>query len=144
MKVYMIYVGFVLWRWFSALGTGNYLCKMSNLCYASGHTCSHSGKSLLKVLQEGMASLVLLLPFSFFFSFVLYLFIYLLFLFFVFLFCIPVIFFANYSVIYIICHVVGVLEANFIEPAHDKQDFERSPLSIRLETRLKQTVLDYW
>lgn len=40
--------------------------------------------------------------------------------------------------------VVGVLEANFIEPAHDKQDFERSPLSIRLETRLKQMVLEYW
>ncbi|PON71531.1 Histidine kinase-like ATPase, C-terminal domain containing protein [Parasponia andersonii] len=40
--------------------------------------------------------------------------------------------------------VVGVLEANFIEPAHDKQDFERSSLFIRLETRLKQMVNDYW
>ncbi|XP_062102504.1 protein MICRORCHIDIA 2-like [Humulus lupulus] len=40
--------------------------------------------------------------------------------------------------------VVGVLEANFIEPAHDKQDFERSSLYIRLETRLKQMVNDYW
>uniref|UniRef100_A0A7C9AK86 Adenosinetriphosphatase n=1 Tax=Opuntia streptacantha TaxID=393608 RepID=A0A7C9AK86_OPUST len=40
--------------------------------------------------------------------------------------------------------VVGVLEANFIEPAHDKQDFERSSLFIRLEARMKQMVLDYW
>ncbi|KAH9613029.1 hypothetical protein KSS87_017497 [Heliosperma pusillum] len=42
------------------------------------------------------------------------------------------------------CGVVGVLEANFIEPAHDKQDFERSPLFIRLEGRMKQMVMDYW
>ncbi|KAK9108937.1 hypothetical protein Sjap_016997 [Stephania japonica] len=40
--------------------------------------------------------------------------------------------------------VVGVLEANFIEPAHDKQDFERSALFLRLETRLKQMIVDYW
>ncbi|KAJ8451964.1 hypothetical protein Cgig2_007447 [Carnegiea gigantea] len=40
--------------------------------------------------------------------------------------------------------VVGVIEANFIEPAHDKQDFERSSLFIRLEARMKQMVLDYW
>ncbi|KAK7262898.1 hypothetical protein RJT34_30479 [Clitoria ternatea] len=40
--------------------------------------------------------------------------------------------------------VVGVLEANFIEPAHDKQDFERSLLFIRLETKLKQMTMDYW
>ncbi|KAK4383245.1 protein MICRORCHIDIA 2 [Sesamum angolense] len=40
--------------------------------------------------------------------------------------------------------VVGVLEANFIEPAHDKQDFERSTLFIKLESRLKQMVNDYW
>ncbi|KAI4381743.1 hypothetical protein MLD38_007789 [Melastoma candidum] len=39
--------------------------------------------------------------------------------------------------------VIGVLEANFIEPAHDKQDFERSPLYIRLESRLKQMHSDY-
>ncbi|KAG8478210.1 hypothetical protein CXB51_028173 [Gossypium anomalum] len=36
--------------------------------------------------------------------------------------------------------VVGVLEADFIEPAHDKQDFERSSLFVRLENRLKQMV----
>ncbi|KAF3440746.1 hypothetical protein FNV43_RR19032 [Rhamnella rubrinervis] len=40
--------------------------------------------------------------------------------------------------------VVGVLEANFIEPAHDKQDFERSSQFIRLESRLKQMVAEYW
>lgn len=40
--------------------------------------------------------------------------------------------------------VSGVLEANFIEPAHDKQDFERSPLFHRLEMRLKQMQLEYW
>ncbi|KAL3818797.1 hypothetical protein ACJIZ3_004702 [Penstemon smallii] len=40
--------------------------------------------------------------------------------------------------------VVGVLEANFIEPAHDKQDFERSSLYLKLEQRLKQMVMDYW
>ncbi|EMS49451.1 hypothetical protein TRIUR3_04353 [Triticum urartu] len=40
--------------------------------------------------------------------------------------------------------VVGVLEANFIEPAHDKQDFERTPLFIRLETKLRQIIIEYW
>ncbi|XP_010446808.1 PREDICTED: protein MICRORCHIDIA 2-like [Camelina sativa] len=40
--------------------------------------------------------------------------------------------------------VVGVLEANFIEPAHDKQDFERSSLFLRLEARLKKIVHSYW
>ncbi|XP_010029725.2 protein MICRORCHIDIA 2 isoform X1 [Eucalyptus grandis] len=40
--------------------------------------------------------------------------------------------------------VVGVLEANFIEPAHDKQDFERSSLFIRLEAKLKQILSEYW
>ncbi|QCD81795.1 Histidine kinase-like ATPase [Vigna unguiculata] len=40
--------------------------------------------------------------------------------------------------------VVGVLEANFIEPAHDKQDFERSVLFIRLENKMKQMTMDYW
>ncbi|KAM0848255.1 hypothetical protein ACQ4PT_054507 [Festuca glaucescens] len=40
--------------------------------------------------------------------------------------------------------VVGVLEANFIEPAHDKQDFERTPLFIRLETKLRKIIVDYW
>ncbi|GAY42617.1 hypothetical protein CUMW_068300 [Citrus unshiu] len=39
--------------------------------------------------------------------------------------------------------VVGVLEANFIEPTHDKQDFERSTLFVRLESKLKQMTLEY-
>ncbi|KAI3767955.1 hypothetical protein L2E82_18384 [Cichorium intybus] len=40
--------------------------------------------------------------------------------------------------------IVGVLEANFIEPAHDKQDFERSTLFSRLESKLKQMQMEYW
>ncbi|KAG6645648.1 hypothetical protein I3843_08G130600 [Carya illinoinensis] len=40
--------------------------------------------------------------------------------------------------------VVGIIEANFIEPAHDKQDFERSSVFVRLEARMKQILLDYW
>nr|XP_043614992.1 protein MICRORCHIDIA 2-like isoform X2 [Erigeron canadensis] len=40
--------------------------------------------------------------------------------------------------------IVGVLEANFIEPAHDKQDFERSSVFSRLELKLKQMQMDYW
>ncbi|CAH9132378.1 unnamed protein product [Cuscuta epithymum] len=40
--------------------------------------------------------------------------------------------------------VVGVLEANFIEPAHDKQDFERSSIFYRLEMRLKNMIMEYW
>ncbi|KAH9307980.1 hypothetical protein KI387_035891, partial [Taxus chinensis] len=40
--------------------------------------------------------------------------------------------------------VVGILEANFIEPAHDKQDFERTGILLRLEAKLKQMTLDYW
>ncbi|CAM0905016.1 unnamed protein product [Alopecurus aequalis] len=40
--------------------------------------------------------------------------------------------------------VIGVLEANFIEPAHDKQDFERTTLLGRLEQRLIQMQKDYW
>ncbi|KAL8231067.1 hypothetical protein R6Q57_000845 [Mikania cordata] len=40
--------------------------------------------------------------------------------------------------------IVGVLEANFIEPAHDKQDFERSSVFSRLEMKLKQMQMEYW
>ncbi|KAJ4973725.1 hypothetical protein NE237_006899 [Protea cynaroides] len=39
---------------------------------------------------------------------------------------------------------IGVLEANFIEPAHDKQGFERTTVLARLETRLKEIQKDYW
>uniref|UniRef100_F6HUX5 Morc S5 domain-containing protein n=1 Tax=Vitis vinifera TaxID=29760 RepID=F6HUX5_VITVI len=40
--------------------------------------------------------------------------------------------------------VVGVLEANFIEPTHNKQDFEKTSLFQRLEDRLKQMTMEYW
>lgn len=40
--------------------------------------------------------------------------------------------------------VVGVLEANFIEPTHSKQDFEKTPVFQKLETRLKEMTLEYW
>ncbi|XP_028774654.1 protein MICRORCHIDIA 2 [Neltuma alba] len=40
--------------------------------------------------------------------------------------------------------VIGALEVNFIEPAHDKQDFEGSPVFVRLESRLKQMTMEYW
>lgn len=38
----------------------------------------------------------------------------------------------------------GVLEANFVEPAHDKQGFERTTVLARLETRLIQMQKTYW
>ncbi|CAA6668343.1 unnamed protein product [Spirodela intermedia] len=40
--------------------------------------------------------------------------------------------------------VIGVLEANFVEPAHDKQDFERTIVLARLEARLVQMQKAYW
>ncbi|KAJ8439116.1 hypothetical protein Cgig2_027042 [Carnegiea gigantea] len=40
--------------------------------------------------------------------------------------------------------VIGVLEANFVEPAHDKQGFERTTVLSRLEARLVQMQKDYW
>ncbi|XP_010251156.1 PREDICTED: protein MICRORCHIDIA 6 isoform X2 [Nelumbo nucifera] len=40
--------------------------------------------------------------------------------------------------------VVGILEANFIEPTHDKQDFEKTTLFQKLETRLKEMTFEYW
>ncbi|KAL3824856.1 hypothetical protein ACJIZ3_020885 [Penstemon smallii] len=40
--------------------------------------------------------------------------------------------------------VVGVLEANFIQPTHNKQDFEKTPVFQKLETRLKDMTLEYW
>ncbi|GMI84560.1 Microrchidia 6, DEFECTIVE IN MERISTEM SILENCING 11 [Hibiscus trionum] len=40
--------------------------------------------------------------------------------------------------------VVGVLEANFIQPTHNKQDFERTSLLQKLETRLKEMTWEYW
>ncbi|CAH9104419.1 unnamed protein product [Cuscuta europaea] len=40
--------------------------------------------------------------------------------------------------------VVGVLEANFIQPTHNKQDFEKTPLFQKLEARLREMTLEYW
>ncbi|KAG1342873.1 protein MICRORCHIDIA 6 [Cocos nucifera] len=40
--------------------------------------------------------------------------------------------------------VAGVLEVNFLKPTHDKQDFEKSTLYYKLETRLKDMTLEYW
>ncbi|KAK7845412.1 protein microrchidia 7 [Quercus suber] len=40
--------------------------------------------------------------------------------------------------------VIGVLEANFIEPAHDKQGFERTTVLARLEQRLNAIQKKYW
>ncbi|XP_042386512.1 protein MICRORCHIDIA 6-like [Zingiber officinale] len=40
--------------------------------------------------------------------------------------------------------VVGVLETNFIKPTHDKQDFEKSALYQKLESRLKEMTYEYW
>ncbi|KAJ0095816.1 hypothetical protein Patl1_16988 [Pistacia atlantica] len=39
---------------------------------------------------------------------------------------------------------IGVLEANFVEPAHDKQGFERTPVLLRLENRLVAIQKNYW
>ncbi|CAN8325836.1 unnamed protein product [Cochlearia groenlandica] len=40
--------------------------------------------------------------------------------------------------------VIGVLEANFVEPAHDKQGFERTTVLSRLESRLVYLQKTYW
>ncbi|KAJ9559546.1 hypothetical protein OSB04_004706 [Centaurea solstitialis] len=40
--------------------------------------------------------------------------------------------------------VIGVLEANFVEPAHDKQGFERTNVLSRLESRLIIMQKNYW
>ncbi|XP_021999292.1 protein MICRORCHIDIA 7 isoform X1 [Helianthus annuus] len=40
--------------------------------------------------------------------------------------------------------VIGVLEADFVEPAHDKQEFERTPVLSRLENRLIAIQKKYW
>lgn len=38
----------------------------------------------------------------------------------------------------------GVLEANFIEPSHNKQDFEKTNVFQKLEVRLKEMTWEYW
>lgn len=39
---------------------------------------------------------------------------------------------------------LGVLEANFIEPTHNKQDFEKTSVFQKLEYRLKEMTWEYW
>lgn len=52
----------------------------------------------------------------------------------------------DFSIIFnvIISFVKGVLEANFVEPAHDKQGFERTTVLSRLEAKLVQMQKTYW
>ncbi|XP_020096903.1 protein MICRORCHIDIA 6-like isoform X2 [Ananas comosus] len=40
--------------------------------------------------------------------------------------------------------IAGVLEANFIKPTHNKQDFEKSTLYHKLEIRLRDMTAEYW
>ena len=40
--------------------------------------------------------------------------------------------------------VIGVVEVDFVQPSHDKQDFERTDAMNRLEAKLKQLVPSYW
>ncbi|WVZ76084.1 hypothetical protein U9M48_024086 [Paspalum notatum var. saurae] len=40
--------------------------------------------------------------------------------------------------------IIGVLEVNFVEPAHDKQDFERTNCLAKLEARLNRIQKKYW
>ncbi|XP_009110531.3 protein MICRORCHIDIA 5-like [Brassica rapa] len=40
--------------------------------------------------------------------------------------------------------VIGLLEANFIQPAHNKQGFERTALLARVENRLNKYQKTYW
>ncbi|KAI3919455.1 hypothetical protein MKW98_030166 [Papaver atlanticum] len=40
--------------------------------------------------------------------------------------------------------VVGALEVNFIQPTHNKQEFEKTTVFQRLQSRLKGMTLEYW
>ncbi|XP_071710366.1 protein MICRORCHIDIA 6-like [Rutidosis leptorrhynchoides] len=40
--------------------------------------------------------------------------------------------------------VVGALETNFIEPTHNKQDFEKTSVYQKLVSRLKEMTWEYW
>ena len=40
--------------------------------------------------------------------------------------------------------ILGVLEADCIEPTHNKQDFERTQAFNKLENRMKQLTIEYW
>jgi hypothetical protein len=36
------------------------------------------------------------------------------------------------------------MQADFVEPTHDKQDFEKTSLFQKLEARLKEMTWEYW
>lgn len=38
----------------------------------------------------------------------------------------------------------GILQADYLEPTHNKQDFERTSLFQKFELRLKQMTWEYW
>lgn len=40
--------------------------------------------------------------------------------------------------------VVGILGADFVQPTHNKQDFEKTSLFQKLEQRLKEMTWEYW
>lgn len=40
--------------------------------------------------------------------------------------------------------VLGILQADFVEPTHNKQDFEKTSLFQKLEARLKEMTWEYW
>jgi len=42
------------------------------------------------------------------------------------------------------CGVAGVLEVNFVQPAHDKQGIECTTILARLESCLLQMQKQYW
>lgn len=59
--------------------------------------------------------------------------------------------FFSKAFVFIVCYAtifkvffLGVLEANFIEPTHNKQDFEKTSLFQKLVARLKEMTWEYW
>ncbi|WOG98694.1 hypothetical protein DCAR_0418038 [Daucus carota subsp. sativus] len=40
--------------------------------------------------------------------------------------------------------IIGVIEADFVKPAHDKQGFEHTSVLIRLESRIREIQKKYW
>ena len=40
--------------------------------------------------------------------------------------------------------VIGVIDVDFVQPSHDKQDFERTDAMNRLEQKLKLLTPQYW
>jgi hypothetical protein len=50
----------------------------------------------------------------------------------------------TWYLLFVLFVFLGILEAGFIKPTHDKQDFEKSVLYQRLENRLKEMTYEYW